>query len=189
MVIQKLSAALCLATLMTASAADLPRKCPDFALHLADGKNVSLSQFHGKVVALAFISTTCPHCQNYTRLLSAIQKEYAPKGVQVLAAAFNDGAQTLVPGFIAQFQPAFPVGWEDRVSALSFLQISVLNQGYVPKIVFIDRGGMITKQYEGQDDFFHDPDKSTRAALDEMLKAPAPVAHRKAAVKTATKQQ
>src|SRR5947209_15106701 len=129
MVIQKLSAAFCLAALGTALAADLPRKSPDFALHLADGKTLPLSQFHGKVVALAFISTTCPHCQHYTQTLSAIQKEYAPKGVQILGVAFNDGAQGLLPVFVQQFQPAFPMGWEDRVSALSFMQISVLNQG------------------------------------------------------------
>src|SRR5437763_14687448 len=123
MVIQKLSAALCLAALVVGSAADLPRKCPDLAIHMADGKSVPLSQYKGKVVALAFISTTCPHCQNYTQSLSAIQKEYAHKGVQILGAAFNDGAQTLLPAFIQQFQPAFQVGWEDRVSALSLLQI------------------------------------------------------------------
>ena len=186
MVIQKLSAALCLATLMTASAADLPRKCPDLAIHLADGKNLPLSQFKGKVVAVAFISTTCPHCQNYTQILSTIQKEYAAKGVQILAAAFNDGAQTLLPAFIQQFNPAFPVGWEDRVSALSFMQISILNQGYVPKVVFIDRAGMIQKQFEGQDGFFQNGDKNTRAVLDELLKSP--VSQRKTSVKTATKQ-
>src|SRR5215470_17178454 len=105
MVIQKLSAALCLATLMTATAADLPRKCPELALHMADGKNVPLSQFKGKVVAIAFISTTCPHCQNYTQTLSTIQKDYAAKGVQILATAFNDGAQSLLPAFVQQFQP------------------------------------------------------------------------------------
>src|SRR5215831_1384119 len=100
MVIQKLSAALCLAALMTASAADLPRKCPDLVLHTTDGKSLPLSQFHGKVVALAFISTTCPHCQHYTQTLSAIQKDYAAKGVQILATAFNDGAQSLLPAFV-----------------------------------------------------------------------------------------
>src|SRR5215475_3698352 len=114
---KKLSAAFCVVALMTASAADVPRKCPDFTLHTA-GKDLPLSQFKGKVVALAFISTTCPHCQNYTQTLSAIQKEYAAKGVQILATAFNDGAQTLLPAFVQQFQPAFPVTWEDRVSAL-----------------------------------------------------------------------
>jgi thiol-disulfide isomerase/thioredoxin len=186
MVIQKLSAAFSLAALLTVSAADLPRKAPDLTIHLADGRNVALSQFKGKVVALAFISTTCPHCQHYTQQLSAIQKEYAPKGVQILAAAFNDGAQSLLPAFIQQFRPEFPVGWEDRVNTLSFMQISVLNQGYVPKVVFIDRTGIIQKQYEGQDGFFQNADKNTRAALDDMLKAP--VAHSKTAVKKVTKQ-
>jgi thiol-disulfide isomerase/thioredoxin len=154
-------------------AADVPRKCPDFTVHLSDGKSLPLSTFHGKVMAVAFISTTCPHCQHYTQTLSAIQKEYGSRGVQVIGVAFNDNAQALVAPFVAQFQPAFPVGWENRVNALSFLGISVLNQGYVPKIVFIDRAGMIQKQYDGQDMFFQDPEKNTRIVLDEMLKTPA----------------
>ena len=152
-------------------AADVPRKSPDFTIHLPDGKNLPLTSFRGKVLAVAFISTTCPHCQHYTQTLSAIQREYGPRGVQVLGVAFNDNAQALVPDFIRQFQPAFPLGWENRVNALSFLGISILNQGYVPKIVFIDRAGMIQKQYEGQDPFFQDPEKNTRAALDDLLKA------------------
>ena len=184
--LRKISVLFSLAAALAVSAADLPRKSPELALHLADGRDVQLSQFRGKVVALAFISTTCPHCQNYTQLLSTIQKEYAPRGVQVLGAAFNDGAQALLPAFLAQFHPTFPMGWEDRVSALSFMQISILNQGYVPKIVFIDRAGTIQKQFEGSDGFFQDPDKNTRAALDELLKAP--VAQRKPNVKSATKQ-
>src|SRR5215831_10710018 len=172
MVIQKLSAALCLAALMTASAADLPRKCPDLVLHTTDGKSLPLSQFHGKVIALALISTTCPHCQHYTQTLNAIQKEYGPRGVQILMAAFNDDARVGLPVFLQQFQPAYPMGWVDRAAALTFMQISILNPGYVPKVAFIDRAGMIQKQFEGQDPFFQDPDKSTRAALEEMLKAP-----------------
>src|SRR5437016_1497850 len=120
-------------------AADVPRKCPDYAVHLADGRNFPLNQYRGKVVAMAFISTTCPHCQQYTQTLNAIQKEYGPRGVQVLGVAFNDNAQALVPDFIKQFQPAFPLGWENRVNALSFLGISILHQGYVPTAVLTDR--------------------------------------------------
>src|SRR5947207_2063281 len=101
--LRKLFTFLLLATSLAVWAADLPRKCPEFSLHLADGKDLALSQLRGKVVALAFISTTCPHCQRYTQTLSAIQKEYATRGVQVLAAAFNDGAQSLLPAFLAQF--------------------------------------------------------------------------------------
>ena len=164
-------------------AADLPRKCPDFVVHMPDGKNLPLASYRGKLLAVAFISTTCPHCQHYTQTLSAIQKDYAARGVQVVGVAFNDNAQSLVPAFIQQFQPAFPVGWENRVNALSFLGISILNQGYVPKVVFIDRAGMIQKQFEGQDPFFVDPDKNTRAALDQLLKTPAASAKKTASRK------
>jgi peroxiredoxin len=184
MVLRKFQVIACLALVSTVWASDLPRKAPNLALHLHNGKDLPVSQFHGKLIALAFISTTCPHCQHYTQALSVIQKDYAARGVQILAAAFNDDAKVALPGFIQQFQPNFPVGWEDRTSALSFLQISVLNQGYVPKVVFIDRAGVIQKQFEGQDDFFRDPDKNTRATLDEMLKAPAAgAAHKKTVAK------
>lgn len=183
MELRKLTALACLSMgHCVAWAADLPRKCPDFEIHLADGRNLSPAQFKGKIVALALISTTCPHCQHYTQTLGAIQKEYGPRGVQIVAAAFNDDAKTLLPLFLQQFQPQFPTGWVDRTAALNFMQISILNQGYVPKIAFIDRAGMIQKQFEGQDQFFVDPDKSTRATLEEMLKAPT-IAHKKVAVK------
>jgi thiol-disulfide isomerase/thioredoxin len=184
MELRKLTALACLSMgLSVAWAADLPRKAPVFEIHLADGKNLSPAQFKGKIVALALISTTCPHCQHYTQTLSVIQQEYGPRGVQILAAAFNDDARTALPLFLQQFRPAFPTGWVDRTSALSFLEISVLNQGYVPKVAFIDRDGVIQKQFEGQDPFFQDPDKATRAALEEMLKASTTTAHKKAAVK------
>ena len=165
-------------------AADVPRKCPDFVVHLSDGKNLPLASLRGKVLAVAFISTTCPHCQHYTQTLSGIQKDYAARGVQVLAVAFNDNAQALVPDFVRQFQPTFPVGWENRVNALSFLGISILNQGYVPKIVFIDRNGMIQRQYDGQDSFFQqDANKSTRMTLDELLKSSSAAAVKKTAAR------
>jgi thiol-disulfide isomerase/thioredoxin len=186
MVLRKFALVVLAACVSAVWAADLPRKSPDLVIHLADGKDLSLAQYRGKVVALAFISTTCPHCQHYTQVLSGIQKEYGPRGVQILAAAFNDDAKTLLPGFLAQFQPAFPVGWEDRGNTLAFMEISVLNPGYVPKIAFIDRAGMIQKQFEGTDPFFQDQEKNTRATLEELLKAPAPA--KKAGVKTITKR-
>jgi hypothetical protein len=39
-------------------AAEVPRKAPELEISLVNGKHLLLSQFRGKVVALAFISTT-----------------------------------------------------------------------------------------------------------------------------------
>src|SRR5262245_27471598 len=109
-----------------ASAATAPRPSPDFVIHLTPEKQISPAQFKGKVVVLAFIQTTCPHCQQSTQVLSAIQREYGPRGVQILAAAFNNYANTLVPGFIRQFKPTFPVGWSTHGEVLAYLNHSVM---------------------------------------------------------------
>lgn len=42
----------------TAFAAEIPRKSPDFAVQLADGKQVKVSDYRGKVLCLVFILTT-----------------------------------------------------------------------------------------------------------------------------------
>lgn len=66
--------------------------------------------------------------------------------------------------------------------------LSIINSGYVPKAYFIDRAGVIQRQFDGMDPnapFFADSDKVTRATLDDMLRAP--VAQRKTAAKSAPK--
>ena len=39
-------------------AAETPRKSPEFAIHLTDGKQVLASEYRGKVLCLVFILTT-----------------------------------------------------------------------------------------------------------------------------------
>jgi thiol-disulfide isomerase/thioredoxin len=137
-----------------------------------NGSQTLLSQYSGKVVLLMCMFTTCPHCQHTTQLLNPIAKEYAPRGVQILAAAFNDGAGPLVPGFIAQFQPVFPVGYSTREQVNEYLQHPAGKPSYVPELIFIDRNRVIRGQFGGTDDFLKDQDKNIRAMLDTLLKEP-----------------
>jgi len=158
---------------LAASAQQVPRPAGEFAIKMPGGRVTLLSQYAGKVVVLAFISTTCPHCQHTVQVLSAIQNEYAQRGVQVLAAAFNPDADVLVPGFIAQFRPTFPVGSADRDSVLEYEQASLVKPNFVPELIFIDRGRVIREQHKGEDSaFFNDQEKNIRATLDMLLKEP-----------------
>lgn len=157
---------------VTLPAQQVPRPASEFAIKMPNGQITLLSHYAGKVVVLAFIHTTCPHCQHTTQVLSAIQKDYAPKGVQILAAAFNDNAVQLVPGFIAQFHPTFPVGSADRDSVMEYEQASMAKPNYVPVLLFIDRNRVIQAEHTGGDDFFRDQDKSIREELDLLLKEP-----------------
>lgn len=161
-----------LLTGLAAYAQQVPRPAGEFAIKLPNGQVTLLSQYSGKVVLLAFISTTCPHCQKTTQLLSSLQNEYAPRGVQFLAAAFNPDAAQLVPGFIAQFRPTFPVGSAERDSVLEYEQASLAKPNYVPDLIFIDRNRVIRAQHDGGDDFFKDQEKNIREMLDTLLKEP-----------------
>jgi len=139
---------------------------------MADGSQTLLSHYAGKVVVLAFISTTCPHCQHTTGVLSEIQNEYAAKGVQILGCAFNPDAPTLLPGFLAQFKPAFPVGTASRDAVYEFEQASLAKVNYVPELLFIDRKRVVRAQYGGADDFLKEQEKNIRGQLDTLLKEP-----------------
>src|SRR5438046_909833 len=124
-----------------AAAANIPRHSPEFAINMADGRQTLLSQYRGKVVVLAFILTTCPHCQHTIGLLGKPQNEYGPQRVQMLSAAMEDAAKANVPGFIKQFQPPFPVGYSLRDSVVEYLQHPPMLSMHMPNLVFIDRAG------------------------------------------------
>src|ERR1041385_8085183 len=101
-------------------AATLPRPAPEFVINVAPGKTIRLSQYKGKTVVLAFILTYCSHCQKSVGFLSKDQQEYGPRGLQVIASAID--APTAVPGFIQQFAPPFPVGFNSNEDAMGFMQ-------------------------------------------------------------------
>src|ERR1035438_3881495 len=76
-------------------AAQLPRPSPDFAINLGQGKQARISQYKGKTVVVAFILTYCPHCQMVVGVLSKMQREYGPRGLQVLASGTEGMAARL----------------------------------------------------------------------------------------------
>jgi AhpC/TSA family len=169
------------AVALGALAADEPRPSPPFLIQQTNGPEIALTKYRGKIVALAFIYTTCPHCQDLTRLLNPIAAEYTPKGVQFLECAFNQGAAQLVPAFVAQFQQPFPVGWADDAAVRVYLGYSFIDQRpmYVPHMVFLDRKGMIRGDFPGESSFFQNPLVNIRAELDSLLKAAGPAAKKR----------
>jgi thiol-disulfide isomerase/thioredoxin len=171
-------------TLPTARAAQLPRPSPDFTIHLGQGKQASIGQYKGKTVVAAFILTYCSHCQMAIGVLSKMQKEYGPRGLQVLASATEDMAAAALPGFLRQFDPPFPVGINTTAEFVAYMQHPAMLQLYMPGLVFIDKAGIIQAQYEGRDAFLEETgvEKNIRAKVEEMLKSPA-AAPKKAAAK------
>lgn len=163
----------CLSALTPLSGAEVPRPSPNYTVKLPSGQQIPLSSYRGKVVALLFVSTTCPHCQETCRLMSSLQKEYGPRGFETVAAAFNTMARMLVPEFVQKSGATFPVGYDEWESVAGFLQRPTILQTFVPIMVFIDRQGVIRGQYLGDDSFFGAQEKNIRSMIETLLKAPA----------------
>jgi len=165
----------CLATCLasTGAAADLPRKAPPLTIGLPEGGKLALDSYKGKAVLLAFILTTCPHCQFTTGLLKQFQTEYGPRGLQVVEAAIDQGAEMLVPGFIQRFTPNFPAGFVAYDTSAQFIQHNPMMIMHVPALVFIDRQGTIRAEFEGDDPIFSEEtqEKNLREQVEKLLHA------------------
>lgn len=174
---------LLLALAPSLAAATLPRKAPDFTIQLTNGHQVALSQFQGKVRAVIFILTYCPHCQKTIGFLGKDQAEFGPRGFQVLASAIEDMARQALPDFLKRFSPPFPVGYNARGPVIDFLQHPIAARFIMPQLVLIDRQGMIRAQYAGDDPFMTNEtqqEAGLRGKIEELLKEgePGAPAHR-----------
>jgi thiol-disulfide isomerase/thioredoxin len=170
----------CLAALalipLLAQAAELPRPAPEYTIKRNNAAPLLLSQYKGKPVVMAFILTYCSHCQRTVGFLTKDQNEYGPRGLQVVACAIENGAQLAVPMFLKNFNPPFPVGYNDGSTALDFMQHSMVKIPIMPMLAFIDRQGMIRAQFEGDDqEFFGDQhEQNLRTQIEALFKAGTP---------------
>lgn len=164
-------------------AGTLPRQAPEFTINLTNGKQVMLSQFKGKIVAVAFILTYCPHCQKTVGFLAKEQNEYGPRGFQVLASAIEDMAAQALPDFLKRFNPPFPVGYNARPPVLDFLQHPIAARLFMPQLVYVDRAGKIRAQYTADDSFMDESqqEENMRKKLEELLNEGAGAAPKKRA--------
>lgn len=127
------------------------RKAPALTFTLPGEGQKALSHYDGKVVALEFIFTTCPHCQAATHMMSKLQSDYGSRGLQVIDVAVNPNADLLVENFAKEFKVNFPVGWTPSDTMTTFMGFSP-GRYVVPQLVLIDRKGNIHYQTPATED-------------------------------------
>lgn len=157
------------------------RKAPELAFTVPGQGQKLLSEYAGKVVALEFIFTTCPHCQAASKYLTKLQTEFKAKGLQVIDVAVNPNADLLVENFSKEMQVNFPVGWVPQDQMVSFMGFSSA-RFVVPQLVLIDRKGMIHYQTPALEDEHWDKlmkEDAIRAHIEQLLAQPAMSASRK----------
>jgi thiol-disulfide isomerase/thioredoxin len=164
-----------LSTLAFAASNDSLRKAPELSINIPGKGSQLLSQYRGKVVALGFIFTTCPHCKAESKVLTKFQEEYGARGLQVIDAAVNPNADLLVDAFVKENHVGFPVGWVKQDQMVSFMGWGDA-RFVVPQLILIDRKGVIHYQTPAEEDENWDKlmnEAAIRQHIEELLGSPS----------------
>ena len=182
-----LAAAVLLSAALTLQAQAPPvlRHSPDFVVKFPDGNQMPLSSLKGKVVALLFVHTTCPHCQRTSQVFTKLYQEYKARGFEAVDVAFNTMANIYVRDFVKDYQIGYPVGFAAPDDVLNYLGFSVMERYVVPQIVWIDRQGNIRSQTPTMGDEKLLQESYWRNMIETLLKEPAEPA-KKVPTKTTT---
>ena len=153
----------------------IPRQSPELAIQLP-GKVIQVSQYKGYIVMVAFMSTTCSHCQHLAGLMAALQPEYAPKGVQMLGVTINAEANTDLPNFTRVFaHNAFPIGLSVEPIVKKYLEHPP-GLPYFPMVAFLDKHGVIRAEHLGATDPTYFDERmevqNIRGELDKIIAQP-----------------
>lgn len=167
---------------LTLRAGQVPRTADPLKATTIEGKTVSLDQYRGKVVAVVFFLTTCPHCQQTTQVLNPIYEEWKSRGLEILGLAIDrnkPGSPDPSPiqklrSFGSKYKVRYPLGLSSTATVKRFAQMSVVERFYVPFLFFVDRNGRVRAEHPGGDRaFYHDQATNIRTILDTLLKEPA----------------
>jgi thiol-disulfide isomerase/thioredoxin len=168
----------------------VPRPVGEWTIQVPAGKPISLAAHKGKPVLLAFILTTCPHCQHAVELLNTLQPEYAPRGLEILASAIDQDAAAALPRFINFMHPLFPVGFNDANTVVKFVDYPPTRVPLMPIVLVIDRTGVVREQHDGSDSvYFGDQEEqSLRKSIEALLATAKPAVKKPTPRKTAPAQ-
>lgn len=151
------------------------RPAPPFQMVGSDGRSYDLAALKGKVVIIELLLTYCQACQSCARVMSGLQSEYGPKGLQILGVAVNDGAGLEISRFASVFATTFPVGIKNLAWAQSYLQFPAVKRMNMPRLVFIDRQGLIRYHYGADEPWFAQEEPNSRRIIEQLLAERAPV--------------
>lgn len=125
-----------------------------------EGRPVSIkdARFKNKVVLIQIMGSWCPNCMDETHFLSGFYNEYHPKGVEIIALAYERStdfarSQASVRTFHDRFGVKYPmlitgvaVGDPDRAKKTLPQLEAIAN---FPTTIFVGRSGKIEKVHTG----------------------------------------
>jgi thiol-disulfide isomerase/thioredoxin len=120
-----------------------PEAAPRFNARTTAGESFTNDSVKGKVVLLEFWTTWCPYCREEQSLVDDIDKEFAPKGLIVLAIDVGESKKT-----VKKYLEATPRACRIVLNDDTNLAAMFAAKSY-PIYVVIDREGNIVGEQHG----------------------------------------
>ena len=161
-----------------------------------DAKGINLHKFLGKELIIVVFSTRCDECIATLGLLGKIQKDFGPRGLQVIGIAGNENAAYTVGPLGDRYKFGFPLGFLNQDAVIKLTNIKKDDHPFVPIVMFVDSARRTVRvQYFGNDPVFkNQQEKPLRAVADSLLKwqaelVPAPAKPLRRRVRNASARQ
>ncbi len=117
---------------------------PPFTLPDVNGNQVSLSDFEGKVLIVAFWTTWCPGCVQEIPHFIDLYDQYKEQGLEIIAISLDEGGAKDVKPFLEKK----PVNYTALIGNLNISE-KYKTKGILPTTFVIDKTGKIRRKYVG----------------------------------------
>jgi thiol-disulfide isomerase/thioredoxin len=117
----------------------------DFNAKTADGKEIKLSDYTGKVVLLDFWASWCPPCREEMPELIKFYKKHSDPHFEIIAVNIDNSRENMDQFLSKLFpKPAFPIVVDENQKIPSLFDIEAM-----PTTILIDKKGEIRFRHDG----------------------------------------
>jgi cytochrome c biogenesis protein CcmG/thiol:disulfide interchange protein DsbE len=143
---------------------ELGTKAPDFKAYTIDAvpKPKTLADFRGRVLMINVWATWCLPCRVEMPSIEALNKEYAQKGLKIVAVSIDDpGTDSTVRAFVEKYGLTFEILHDPLAKIVDAYDVT----GY-PETFIVGKDGVIRRKLMSATNW-NSPD--ARALVDRLL--------------------